>query len=232
MSMSYPLTLISFLLLMNNTLPKLDKPAAKPKAIKSVCVYCASSVGTKPIYVEEAQKLGKLLAENNIKLVYGGGSVGLMGTVAKAALDNGGQALSVVPEPLYKSGSKQLCEAIIVPDMHTRKKRMADESDAFVVLPGGFGTMEEMLEMITWSQLNIHSKPVLLLNTNNFFDLFIKWINFAAEEQFISKKNTEIFVTCDTTENVFENLTNYTAPESRYGLDWSATSDRVAAVTE
>ncbi|KAG1142006.1 hypothetical protein G6F37_012717 [Rhizopus arrhizus] len=217
---------------MNNTLPKLDKPSAKPTTIKSVCVYCASSMGTSPLYAEEATKLGKLLAENGIKLVYGGGSVGLMGTIAKAVLDNGGQALSIVPEPLFKHGSKQLCETIIVPDMHSRKKRMADESDAFIVLPGGFGTMEEMLEMITWSQLNIHSKPIILLNTKNFFDLYIQWIQLAAKEQFIAEKNVNIFVTCETTESVLDKLINYIAPESRYGLDWTNANHRVAALTE
>ncbi|EIE84247.1 hypothetical protein RO3G_08957 [Rhizopus delemar RA 99-880] len=202
---------------MNNTLPKLNKPSAKPTAIKSACVFCASSMGTSPLYAEEATS---------------GGSVGLMGATAKAVLDNGGQALSVVPEPLFKHGSKQLCETIIVPDMHSRKKRMADESDAFIVLPGGFGTMEEMLEMITWSQLNIHSKPIILLNTKNFFDLYIQWIQLAAKEQFIPEKNVNIFVTCETTESVLDKLINYIAPETRYGLDWTNANHRVAALTE
>lgn len=111
----------------------------------------------------------------------GGGSVGLMGAVAQGVIDNGGKGLAVVPEPLYKHGSKQICEYVIVPDMHTRKKRMADESDAFVCLPGGFGTMEEMLEMITWSQLNIHAKPIILLNTNGYYNLFVEWIKLAVQ---------------------------------------------------
>ncbi|KAG1449639.1 hypothetical protein G6F56_008588 [Rhizopus delemar] len=184
-------------------------------------------MGTDPIYGQEAEKLGKLLAENNIKVVYGGGSVGLMGTVAKSALDHGGKALGVVPEVFYKQGSKQLGESIIVPDMHSRKKRMAEESDAFIVLPGGFGTMEEMFEVITWSQLNIHSKPILLLNTKNFFDLCIGFVHQAAEAQFISKGNTEIFVTCDTTETIIEKLATYVAPSSRYGLDWVLDKDSI-----
>ncbi|CAO3672882.1 unnamed protein product [Rhizopus stolonifer] len=172
-------------------------------------------------------ELGKLLAENNIRLVYGGGSVGLMGTVAKSVLEHGGQALGVVPEVFYKHGSEQLSESVIVPGMHTRKKRMAEESDAFIILPGGFGTMEEMFEIITWSQLNIHSKPVLLLNTKNFFDLCIRFIHQAAEAQFISEGNTEIFVTCDTTETIIEKLTTYVAPSSRYGLDWVLDKDSI-----
>lgn len=104
-----------------------------------------------------------------------------MGAVAQETINNGGEGLAVVPEPLFKHGSKQICEYTIVPDMHTRKKRMADESDAFVVLPGGYGTMEEMLEMITWSQLNIHAKPIILLNTNGYFNLFVEWIKLSVQ---------------------------------------------------
>ncbi|CAO3672886.1 unnamed protein product [Rhizopus stolonifer] len=170
---------------MNHSFPSLTEPAPQTTSIKSVCVFCASSMGADPIYGQEAEKLGKLLAENNIRLVYGGGSVGLMGTVAKSVLEHGGQALGVVPEVFYKHGSEQLSESVIVPGMHTRKKRMAEESDAFIILPGGFGTMEEMFEIITWSQLNIHSKPVLLLNTKNFFDLCIRFIHQAAEGNII-----------------------------------------------
>ncbi|CEG81538.1 hypothetical protein RMATCC62417_15729 [Rhizopus microsporus] len=212
---------------MNNTLPKLTKASDKPAVIKSVCVFCASSMGTDPIYAQEAEKLGKALAENNIRLVYGGGSVGLMGTVAKAVLDNGGQALAVVPEPLYRHGSKQICEAIIVPDMHARKQRMADESDAFVVLPGGYGTMEEMLEMITWSQLNIHAKPMVLVNIKNFFGHFLDWIKHTIEQQFISPNNRHIFVSCESSDQVIDELKNYKAPDSRYALDWSKSGHNV-----
>lgn len=122
-----------------------------------------------------------MLAENNVRLVYGGGSVGLMGAVAKGTLDNGGKAIGIVPEPLYRHGSKQLCETVIVPDMHARKKRMEEECDAFVCLPGGFGSFEEVLEIITWSQLNVHSKPIVLLNTKGFYKLFIDFINFSAQ---------------------------------------------------
>ncbi|CAO3672890.1 unnamed protein product [Rhizopus stolonifer] len=112
---------------MNHSFPSLTEPAPQTTSIKSVCVFCASSMGADPIYGQEAEKLGKLLAENNIRLVYGGGSVGLMGTVAKSVLEHGGQALGVVPEVFYKHGSEQLSESVIVPGMHTRKKRMAEE---------------------------------------------------------------------------------------------------------
>lgn len=126
-------------------------------------------------------ELGKILAANDIRLVYGGGSVGLMGAVAKGIIENGGKAIGIVPEPLFRHGSNQLCETVIVPDMHARKKRMEDECDAFVCLPGGYGTMEEMLEMITWSQLNIHSKPILLLDTKGYYKLFVDWIKLSVQ---------------------------------------------------
>lgn len=126
-------------------------------------------------------ELGRVFAANKIRLVYGGGSVGLMGAVAKGVLENGGEAIGIVPEPLYRHGSKQLCETVIVPDMHARKKRMEEESDAFVCLPGGYGSFEEILETICWSQLNIHSKPIVLLNTKNFYKLFVDFINMSVQ---------------------------------------------------
>lgn len=138
-------------------------------------------------YVHIHIELGKILAANNIRLVYGGGSVGLMGAVAKGTIENGGMAIGIVPEPLFRHGSKQLCESVIVPDMHTRKKRMEEECDAFVCLPGGYGTMEEMLEMITWSQLNIHSKPILLLDTKGYYKLFVDWIKLSVQGSCILK---------------------------------------------
>lgn len=189
--------------------------------VKSVCVFCGAGDGGDPIYTQQGYELGKLLAQNDIRVVYGGGSIGVMGSVAKGALENGGKVLGIVPEPLFKQGSKQISEVVIVPDMHSRKKRMADESDGFICLPGGFGTMEEMLEMITWSQLNIHAKPILLLNTKGFYNLFVDWIQVAVKEQFIREANANIFVSCNTKEKLLEVLKSYKAPETRYGLDWT-----------
>ncbi|KAI7901501.1 uncharacterized protein BX663DRAFT_437308 [Cokeromyces recurvatus] len=197
--------------------------------IKSICVFCGSSSGADPIFEQEARELGKVLAENNITLVYGGGSIGLMGAIAKEVLNNGGKGIAIVPEPLYKYSSKQICETIIVPDMHARKKRMEEECDAFIVLPGGYGTMEEMLEMITWSQLNIHSKPIILLNTKNYFKLFVDWIQLSVQENFIHPENRNIFVLCDSTKDIITKLEEYKAPDSRYGIDWSS-NDKKALV--
>ncbi|CDH48224.1 lysine decarboxylase [Lichtheimia corymbifera JMRC:FSU:9682] len=210
---------------MTSTLPSLTCPAPASKSITSVCVFCGSGDGGNPEYREQATALGKALADNGYSLVYGGGSVGLMGAVAKAVIDNGGKAKGIVPEPLYRNGSKQICETIIVPDMHTRKKTMGDHCDAFVVLPGGYGTAEEMLEMITWSQLNIHSKPILVLNTRGFFTPLVEWVNVAVREQFIRPNNANIFVTCNTIDDILQALKTYQAPSSRYGLDWVTNSD-------
>ncbi|KAI8365321.1 uncharacterized protein BYT42DRAFT_596075 [Radiomyces spectabilis] len=193
---------------MATTLPFLNKVVSTPKTISSVCVFCGSSNGASPAYAEQAT---------------GGGSVGLMGAVAKAVIEGGGKAKAVVPEPLFRCGSKQIAEVIVVPDMHTRKKTMGDECDAFVVLPGGFGTMEEMMEMVTWSQLNIHSKPIIILNTNGFYDVFIQWIDFAVKEKFVHAGSVNIFKVCNTVEEVLEALNNYQAPDCRFGLDWVQT---------
>ncbi|KAI8888273.1 hypothetical protein K501DRAFT_241066 [Backusella circina FSU 941] len=197
--------------------------STKLNQIKSVCVFCGSGDGADPIFVEQAKVLGKTLAENNIRLVYGGGSKGIMGTVAKAVSESNGSVLGVVPKPMYRPESKYIGETVLVPDMHSRKKRMADESDAFIVLPGGYGTMEEMLEMITWNQLNIFSKPIILLNTKNFFEFFVKWIQVAVEEQFIKGQNENIFVNCNSVDEVLSTLETYKAPTTRYThFDWSS----------
>ncbi|KAI7855941.1 hypothetical protein BDC45DRAFT_544780 [Circinella umbellata] len=196
---------------MNSTLPALNKSVPRTKEIESICVFCGSGNGGRPEYVESAS---------------GGGSVGVMGAVARGVIDNGGHVKGVVPEPLFRHGSKQIAtETIVVADMHTRKKTMGDLCDAFVVLPGGFGTAEEMLEMITWSQLNIHSKPILLLNINGYYDLFIKWIEHCVEEKFIHGNNARIFVVCNTVQECLDALKSYEAPEGRYGLDWVKTED-------
>ncbi|KAG2179040.1 hypothetical protein INT43_001889 [Umbelopsis isabellina] len=207
-------------------LPALTNPVPKPEVIKTICVFCGASQPSDPIYVEQANALGKMMAAKGYDLIYGGGRVGIMGEVAKAVIGDGGAAKGIVPVPLYRSGSTQLegIETVIVPDMHSRKKRMNEESDAFIALPGGYGTMEELLEVITWSQLNIHSKPIILLNTKGYYDLFKQWIDHCTEEQFISGDNRNIFVMCNTIDEVESALKNYNPPKSRYGLDWTDTS--------
>ncbi|KAI8971549.1 cytokinin riboside 5'-monophosphate phosphoribohydrolase LOG [Mycotypha africana] len=143
-----------------------------------------------------------------------------MGAVAQSVFKNGGKITAVVPEPMLTLSDEQLCEPTVVPDMHSRKRRMHDESDAFIVLPGGFGTMEEMLEMITWSQLNIHSKPIILVNTKNYFTPFDSWVKLCVKENFIKSDNANIFVLCESSKQVLDTLNKYKAPEARYVIHW------------
>ncbi len=143
--------------------------------LTSVCVYCGSGFGGDPAFTEAARTLGAALGRAGIRLVYGGGNVGLMGTVAQAALDAGGHVTGIIPDFL-KSRERMLDaiqETIVVSDMHTRKKLMFDRADAFVALPGGIGTLEELVEQMTWAQLGQHAKPILLLSVNGFWDPLI-----------------------------------------------------------
>jgi uncharacterized protein (TIGR00730 family) len=155
--------------------------------IKTVCVYCGSGSGSNPRFVEAAIALGKEFAENNIRLVYGGGSVGLMGAVAKSVLDHGGTVTGIIPDFLANRErmNPNLTELVITPDMHERKRLMFERSDAFVALPGGVGTLEELVEQMTWQQLGRHTKPVLLANIDNFWEPLIALLTHMRANQFI-----------------------------------------------
>jgi uncharacterized protein (TIGR00730 family) len=139
--------------------------------IKSICVYCGSGSGSDPIFLQSAQTLGKGLAEEGIRLVYGGGAIGLMGAVARSVLDHGGEVTGIIPD--FLTAKERLLpdvqENIIVPDMHTRKRMMFEKADAFVALPGGIGTLEELVEQMTWAQLGRHKKPILMLSIADFY---------------------------------------------------------------
>lgn len=155
--------------------------------IKNVCVYCGSGPGTDPRFVESAIALGKSLAGNGVGLVYGGGSIGLMGAVAKAVLEHGGHVTGIIPEFLTKrenalTGAQEL---IVTHDMHERKRLMFERSDAFVALPGGIGTLEELVEQLTWQQLGRHSKPILLANIGKFWDPLLELLDHMRATAFI-----------------------------------------------
>ena len=144
-------------------------------AMKSLAVFCGSKDGSNELFLLHAQQLGRLLAENGLRIVYGGGNKGLMGAVADSALAAGGEVLGVIPEQLrsWEHQHEGLTELQVVPDMHTRKRLMYEYCDAAIILPGGFGTMDEMFEMLTWNQLAIHDKPIFILNTAGYYsDLF------------------------------------------------------------
>ena len=165
--------------------PEISMAAIKP--IKSICVYCGSGFGGDPIFAENATALGRLMAEQGINLVYGGGNVGLMGTVAQSVLDHGGYVTGIISDFL-KSREKLLDdvqETIVVPDMHTRKRLMFEKADAFVAMPGGIGTLEELVEQMTWSQLGRHTKPILMLSTKGFWKPLLTLIAHMREQGFI-----------------------------------------------
>ena len=155
--------------------------------IKTVCVYCGSGPGTNPRFIEAAIALGKAIAENGIRLVYGGGSVGMMGAVASAVLDHGGAVTGIIPDFLRRSENalSRVQEMIVTPDMHERKRLMFERSDAFVALPGGIGTLEELVEQLTWKQLGRHEKPVLLANIDHFWEPLLSLLSHMRATQFI-----------------------------------------------
>jgi uncharacterized protein (TIGR00730 family) len=155
--------------------------------IQTVCVYCGSGSGTNPAFSEAAQKFGRILAENGIGLVYGGGSVGLMGKLATSVLDTGGYVTGVIPEflMLQERLLRQSQEIIVTRDMHERKRLMFDKADAFVALPGGIGTLEELVEQLTWAQLGRHKKPILIANIAGFWDPLCVLLDHMRDLEFI-----------------------------------------------
>jgi uncharacterized protein (TIGR00730 family) len=154
--------------------------------IRRICVYCGSGPGADPAYVAAAQAFGQILAKNRVGLVYGGGSVGLMGALANAALDHGGTVTGIMPQFLVdREHALKRGEMIVTRDMHERKQRMFDEADAFVALPGGVGTLEEVVEQMTWAQLGHHKKPILLANIKRFWDPLCALLEHMRELHFI-----------------------------------------------
>jgi len=155
--------------------------------IRTICVYCGSGPGTNPRFVEAAKAFGKSLAENSIRLVYGGGSIGLMGAVATSALDHGGSVTGIIPDFLTsrENALTRVQEMVVTPDMHERKRLMFERSDAFVALPGGIGTLEELVEQLTWQQLGRHTKPVLLANIDGFWEPLLALLAHMRATEFI-----------------------------------------------
>lgn len=172
--------------------------------MQSVCVFCGSSSGLDPAYVDGANQLGRLLAEENITLVYGGACVGLMGAVADATLAAGGKAIGVLPDFLRRKelAHPRLTELHVVDSMHARKARMAELADGFIALPGGMGTLEEFCEIITWAQLGLHDKPCGLLNIQRYYDPLLDFIGRMADEGFIRDKHKGLVLSADTPEGM------------------------------
>lgn len=162
-------------------------------SVSSICVFCGSRPGTNPAYALAARHMGQVLAARGIRLVYGGGRVGLMGVLADAALAAGGRVVGVIPEALLRLevGHRALTELHVVPNMHARKRMMAELSDAFVALPGGIGTFEELFEVWTWRQLGYHDQPIGLLNVQGYYDDLLRFMEHTASEGFLARSQLQ-----------------------------------------
>lgn len=187
-----------------NTAQKSPEKSATPAKIEGVCVYCGSGKGVDTAYAIAARKLGKALADNGIRLIYGGGSLGLMGEVARATLGAGGKVTGIIPEFLGSREHmlKDVDELIVVENMHVRKQLMFDRADAFVALPGGIGTLEELVEQLTWSQLGRHSKPIVIANIGGFWDPFLKLLDHMKGETFIRPGLDVHYTVVDKAEDI------------------------------
>ena len=182
--------------------------------MKSITVFCGSSAGDNSDYITQATMLGKRLADENIALVYGGAKIGLMGAVADAVLSGGGKVTGVLPSFLRAKeiAHDALTELIIVSSMHERKMKMNELCDGVIALPGGFGTVEELFEMLTWAQLGLHQKPIGLLNTNGFYNSLIELINSMAAKGFVKDINLQMLIISDDIEDLLEKMKHYKAP--------------------
>ena len=182
--------------------------------LTALCVFCGSRAGADPAYAADAKTLGRLLGEKGVGLVYGGGGIGLMAEVANATIGAGGSVTGIIPEFLraYEVGVVEGAEEIVVGSMHERKASMFERSDAFVALPGGIGTLEEVLEITTWKQLQQHNKPVIFVNTNGYWDPFMALIDRVVEGGFGHHKVRDLFQMVDRPQDVFAAIAN--APDA------------------
>jgi uncharacterized protein (TIGR00730 family) len=176
--------------------------------IESICVYCASGPGNNPAFVQAASRFGRILAENGIRLVYGGGAVGLMGALAESVLDHGGRVTGVIPDFLVNREHMlaRVQERIVTPDMHERKRVMFERADAFVALPGGVGTLEELVEQMTWAQLGRHKKPILILNVDRFWDPLCVLLDQMERLAFIRPGLSVNYLVTDRVEEILPRL--------------------------
>lgn len=179
-----------------------------------IALYCGSRSGNKPIYQEKAIALAQGLAKQGFGLVYGGASIGLMGQVADAMISHGGEAVGVIPEFMldYEIAHHQLTELHVVQTMHERKALMAERASAFIALPGGLGTFEEILEVATWGQLNQHQKPMMIYNVNGFYDALITQLDHAVEEGFLPPQHRAKLIVCNHAEQIYSAIANLGSP--------------------
>ena len=194
------------------------------KNIQSIAVYCASSNKLRPSFVEAAERLGSLLAAEGMRLVYGDGGIGLMAAVARGALNNGGEVIGVIPQFMVDQGwnNPSSTQTIVTQTMHERKATICDISDAMVALPGGIGTFEELLECLTWKQLGLHHNPVVILNTDGYYDRLLACLDLMVEEQRMRPIHKEMFVVVNQPEEVIPAILN--------AKEWEPNTRRLAAI--
>jgi len=189
--------------------------------VKRICVYCGSALGASLSYVQMAEKLAAELVKRNIELVYGGAQIGVMGSIANSMLAEGGSVIGVLPVGLFRSEVPHdgLTELIEVSSLHERKAKMAELSDAFIALPGGLGTLEELFEILTWAQLGLHKNPVGVLNVNGFYDKLLDYLDHAVAEKFIRLQHREMLVVDEDIESMFERFSKYQPPIGQKWVD-------------
>ena len=193
--------------------------------LKSICVYCGSSDKINPAYKQAARQLGEAIAGQGLQLWYGAGSTGLMGAVAEGALQAGGEVVGVIPAMFNTPQLAHwgLTRLEVVETMHLRKQRLAEQADAFVALPGGYGTFEEFFEILTWSQIGLHRKPVGLLNVLNYYDPLLKMVEDARREGFIYEEHRALFTHAETPDELLQMMMSYQPP---HGLErWLTRED-------
>jgi uncharacterized protein (TIGR00730 family) len=195
--------------------------------LKSVCVYCGSGLGTNPSHAKAAKVLGRAMAEAGVRLVYGGGSIGLMGVVARAVIDAGGAVTGIIPRFLERREQlmSDVTEIIVTEDMHERKMRMFERADAFVALPGGVGTLEELVEQMTWAQLGQHEKPVLLANIDGFWDAFIRLLEQMRREEYIRAEFEVSCLVAERAEDIVPMLQKAAAERPQAELEKTAAAE-------
>ena len=194
------------------------------KQLHSVAIYCASSNQVRSSYVEAARRLGELFAQAGIRLIYGDGGIGLMAAAANSALDAGGEVLGVIPQFMVDAGwnNPRSTRTIITQTMHERKATIVNETEAMVALPGGIGTFEELLECLTWKQLGLHTCPVVILNTDGYYDRLLDCIDYMIDEQMMRPIHREMFTVVNTPEEVI--------PAILASADWDPSTRRLAAI--
>ncbi len=183
--------------------------------MKRVCVYCGSATGGRPEYGDAARALGNALAGRGLGLVFGGGRIGMMGVLARTVLAQGGEAIGVIPRALHEMelALEEVTDLRVVIDMHERKATMAELADAFIALPGGFGTIEELFEILTWAQLAFHTKPVGVLNVEGYFDPLIRFVEHATTEGFLDAAHRDLLMVDERADGLLVKLTEYEPPQ-------------------